>query len=190
MLAPCVAERGRRNTSGVEYNVPFREESCRNSCIYSSPLHSCSRDTVKPASVHPRWCGVNPADLYQARITSTERPRSAILVFGGNFEETPKTLGGPRRRATWDLTSWEQAWSSRGISFHVTDFFLVQRLLLLLRRASVAIWCRAGFPTLLCTLCLTVVEKNVGQAVLVEVHTRQMSTQQLMLAQLSVIDTC
>ena len=32
--------------SGVEYNVPFREESCRSSCIYSGPLHSCSRDAV------------------------------------------------------------------------------------------------------------------------------------------------
>jgi len=32
--------------SGVEYNVPFREESCRSSCIYISPLHSHSRDTV------------------------------------------------------------------------------------------------------------------------------------------------
>ena len=50
MMAPCVAERGRRNTSGVEYNVPFREESCRSSCIYSGPLHSHSRDAV---SQHP-----------------------------------------------------------------------------------------------------------------------------------------
>jgi len=36
--------------SGVEYNVPFREESCRSSCIYISPLHSYSRDAV---SQHP-----------------------------------------------------------------------------------------------------------------------------------------
>jgi len=36
--------------SGVEYNVPFREESCRSSCIYSGPLHSHSRDDV---SQHP-----------------------------------------------------------------------------------------------------------------------------------------
>ena len=27
-------------------NVPFREESCRSSCIYSGPLHSHSRDAV------------------------------------------------------------------------------------------------------------------------------------------------
>ena len=26
--------------------MPFREESCRSSCIYSGPLHSHSRDTV------------------------------------------------------------------------------------------------------------------------------------------------
>jgi len=45
-MAPCVAERGWRKYSGVEYNVPFREESCRSSCIYSGPLHSCSRDAV------------------------------------------------------------------------------------------------------------------------------------------------
>ena len=32
--------------SGVEYNVPFREESCRSSCNYSGPLHSYSRDAV------------------------------------------------------------------------------------------------------------------------------------------------
>ena len=50
MMAPCVAERGRRKYSGVEYNVPFREESCRSSCIYSGPLHSYSRDAV---SQHP-----------------------------------------------------------------------------------------------------------------------------------------
>jgi len=30
--------------------VPFREESCRSSCIYSGPLHSHSRDAV---SQHP-----------------------------------------------------------------------------------------------------------------------------------------
>ena len=30
--------------------MPFREESCRSSCIYSSPLHSYSRDAV---SQHP-----------------------------------------------------------------------------------------------------------------------------------------
>jgi len=30
--------------------VPFREESCRSSCIYSGPLHSYSRDAV---SQHP-----------------------------------------------------------------------------------------------------------------------------------------
>ena len=30
--------------------MPFREESCRSSCIYSGPLHSYSRDAV---SQHP-----------------------------------------------------------------------------------------------------------------------------------------
>ena len=30
--------------------MPFREESCRSSCIYSGPLHSYSRDSV---SQHP-----------------------------------------------------------------------------------------------------------------------------------------
>jgi len=91
--------------SGVEYNVPFHEESCRSSCIYSGPLHSCSFDTVQLASVHPRWCAVNPADLQQARIKGTQRPRSAISVsphfLAGIFSVTrlscERTLLGPTR---------------------------------------------------------------------------------------------
>jgi len=73
-------ERHWEEYSGVEYNVPFHEESCRNNCIYNSPLHSCSCDIVQPASVHPRWCGVNPAHLCWAHITSTDQSRSAISV--------------------------------------------------------------------------------------------------------------
>ena len=36
--------------SGAEYKGPFREESCRSSCISNSPLHSYSCDAV---SQHP-----------------------------------------------------------------------------------------------------------------------------------------
>jgi len=85
---PYVAVERQEAYSGVEYNVPFREESCRNSCIYIGPLHSCSYDTVQPAFFHLRWCRVNPADLKRTRITSTEQPRFAISVsshfFGGS----------------------------------------------------------------------------------------------------------
>jgi len=54
MLAPCVAAERQEEYSGAEYNVPFREESYRNSCIYSGPLHIRNRDsTVIPSSQHP-----------------------------------------------------------------------------------------------------------------------------------------
>jgi len=76
MLALCVAERGRRNTSGVEYNVPFREESCRNSCIYSSPFTVA---IVIPSSQHPSThtgaesIQLHPKTLIKMWITCLDR---------------------------------------------------------------------------------------------------------------------
>ena len=76
MLAPCVAERSRRNTSGAEYNVPFREESCRNSCIYSSPFTVA---IVIPSSQHPSThtgaesIQLHPKTLIKMWITCLDR---------------------------------------------------------------------------------------------------------------------
>jgi len=38
MLAPCIAAERQEKYSGVEDNVPFREELGGNSCIYSGLL--------------------------------------------------------------------------------------------------------------------------------------------------------
>ena len=114
--------------SGVEYNVPFHEESCRSSCIYSGPLHSCSFDTVQLASVHPRWCAVNPADLQQARIKSTQRPRSAISV-------SPHFLAG-----IFSVTrlSWENATGTHSVAeVHIHK-----------PRRTVSIWCSLKYTSI------------------------------------------
>jgi len=41
--------------------------------VNSGPLHNCICDAVQPATVHPRWCGVNSANIQRTRITSIER---------------------------------------------------------------------------------------------------------------------
>jgi len=97
MLAPCVAERGRRNTSGVEYNVPFREESCKNSCIYNSPFTQL-QPWYRPASIRPPalvrsqsiW---SIAGAYYEHWATSLDNFSVTLFFGGNFSGIWKKSG-------------------------------------------------------------------------------------------------
>jgi len=77
-------------TPGLTSQYPICAE-CLCVCVYTPtqirtlpPALKTEMTQTTPlsllASIHPRWCGINSADLQQAHITSTERPRSAILV--------------------------------------------------------------------------------------------------------------
>jgi len=70
--------------------VPFREESCRSSCIYSGPLHIYSRDAV---SQHPSTRAGPGAEsiqlVYSGRalqaLSDLARQFRCHPIFGGNF---------------------------------------------------------------------------------------------------------
>jgi len=106
--------------SGVEYNVPFREESCRSSCIYSGPLHSYNCDDV---SQHPstRAAAESNQLIYSGHalqaLSDLARQFQCHPIFGreinlyaGKCHFTGKSIGDqPRSFANLDLLLFVQS---------------------------------------------------------------------------------
>jgi len=65
LLTLFCSERARRalaNTLPTTLSLLRASSQTQDSCIYNDTLHSCGRDAVQPASVHPRCYEMNLAD--------------------------------------------------------------------------------------------------------------------------------
>ena len=88
--------------------MPFREESCRSSCIYSGPLHSHSHDAV---SQHPSTrAGAESIQLiYSGRalqaLSDLARHFGVTPFFGGSFTPVLKcTQNSLQKKCTYVYT--------------------------------------------------------------------------------------